>query len=273
MDSIVVGFDGSPSAAAALRWAIGEAQLHHARLTVWTVVGRPFGAAHGAAAEPAPPPGLLKDVCGIDVRGMTDGLCAEHRVVYGGPAAELVRLSAHADLLVVGTRGRSTLRGLLLGSVSRACLHHSACPVVVIRPEPQQPAPPGGAVVVGVDASEDSRRAVTIAAEEARLRGAALHAIHTVCWDRIGYGFLAPTTHDLLRWGKRLLEAELHDLGVTARALVIHGHASDVLVRHSRHASLLVLGYRGNSPVPRPHLGSTSDHCARYSHSPLMIVR
>ncbi|KAG9323636.1 hypothetical protein KVV02_000579 [Mortierella alpina] len=39
------------------------------------------------------------------------------------------------DMLVVGTRGRSSVKGFLLGSVSRYCLHHSPVPVIVVRPE------------------------------------------------------------------------------------------------------------------------------------------
>ncbi|KAI7827583.1 hypothetical protein BC939DRAFT_394739, partial [Gamsiella multidivaricata] len=39
------------------------------------------------------------------------------------------------DMLVVGTRGRSPVKGFLLGSVSRYCLHHSPVPVIVVRPE------------------------------------------------------------------------------------------------------------------------------------------
>ncbi|KAF9089069.1 hypothetical protein BGX29_012245 [Mortierella sp. GBA35] len=39
------------------------------------------------------------------------------------------------DMLVVGTRGRSSVKGFLLGSMSRYCLHHSTVPVIVVRPE------------------------------------------------------------------------------------------------------------------------------------------
>lgn len=52
------------------------------------------------------------------------------------PAAEAILAVAktrHADLIVMGTRGRSSLEGLLLGSVSQKVIHHAECPVMVVR--------------------------------------------------------------------------------------------------------------------------------------------
>ena len=53
-----------------------------------------------------------------------------------GPEAESILNIAkkcQADLIVMGTRGHGTLKGLLVGSVSRKVIHHSSCPVMVVH--------------------------------------------------------------------------------------------------------------------------------------------
>jgi nucleotide-binding universal stress UspA family protein len=50
----------------------------------------------------------------------------------GTPGWTLVESSAHAGLVVVGSRGHGAVSSLLLGSVSRHCVGHGACPVVVV---------------------------------------------------------------------------------------------------------------------------------------------
>lgn len=58
------------------------------------------------------------------------------KMVTGSPAGVLVKRSAQADLLVVGSRGLGGLKGMLLGSVGHHCAAHAHCPVVIVHPVP-----------------------------------------------------------------------------------------------------------------------------------------
>lgn len=62
------------------------------------------------------------------------GVRVERHVVHGSPARRLVELSAHASLLVVGSRGRGGFAGMVLGSTSQALIRHALCPVLIVRP-------------------------------------------------------------------------------------------------------------------------------------------
>jgi nucleotide-binding universal stress UspA family protein len=137
-EKIVVGVDGSPSAAAALRWAAGQARLSGARLSVVTSwrYPRPYGYdlpdieewRPGQAAAQAQR-NMLADTA-ADLAGVNVGT----ELVEGDPAVSLLHAARDAVLLVVGSRGHRELAGMLLGSVSEYCATHAECPVVVVRP-------------------------------------------------------------------------------------------------------------------------------------------
>ncbi|MFC0865570.1 universal stress protein [Sphaerimonospora cavernae] len=134
---VVAGVDGSPIGAAALDFAFAEAALRGARLRAvhaWTW----FEAGGGFV----PMPDDL-DVEQGETRLLNEALVGRRErhpdvevveeVVRGHPVEVLSRASDGADLLVVGSRGRGNLAGLLLGSVSQAVLQHAGCPLVVVR--------------------------------------------------------------------------------------------------------------------------------------------
>lgn len=62
-----------------------------------------------------------------------DGVEVRSRPVQGHPADALVKAAEGADPLVVGSPGTGGFRGMLLGSVSTHCVHHSSSPVLVVR--------------------------------------------------------------------------------------------------------------------------------------------
>lgn len=272
MRRIIVGFDGSPFATSAVTWAAAEARLHGAELVTLSVLDdQP---APVSVTTDQPPIDQRPDMLGHlrdAVDAAADGYPVIFRYTLGSPAAELVAASRDADLLVVGSRGRGQFKDIILGSVSRALLLHAPCPVVVLPPD--MPEQTDGRVVVGIDGSELSRRALLIGATEARLRGGELHAVHAVRWDRIGTELITPTDEQLVGWGTDFVHRELAGATVAAKPVVVPGYAGDVLVNQSRTADLLVLGSRGHNPLASLLLGSTSDYCTRHATCAVMIVR
>jgi nucleotide-binding universal stress UspA family protein len=147
MPGIVVGVDGSDHSHRALIWAMRQAAMQHAPLTVLAVRPEPVrpatGIYWGVHAYP-------EDSHNADVARKAVGQIVEQarneigetapqvtvNVVTGDPAHELISASHDADLVVVGSRGSGGL-AWLLGSVSSKVAHHAACPVVVIRDKGQ----------------------------------------------------------------------------------------------------------------------------------------
>jgi len=146
--SIAVAIDGSDHASEALGIAIDLARHYDARLTVLAIA--PITPAIVMPNEPMLPPVLPEStvpeykslveagVAKARAAGLrtVDGVCQE-----GAPVDEILAYVAKhtVDLLVVGSRGLSAARRLLLGSVSSALVHRAPCPVLVVRPAPTTP--------------------------------------------------------------------------------------------------------------------------------------
>lgn len=137
-ERIVVGVDDSEGARVALRWALAEADRRHACVEV--IHAYPFEIAwidgadieRWAAAEQRSADAALRRV--LANTPAPDGVEVTGSVAEGNPVEVLLNASRDADLLVVGSRGRGGLAGLLLGSVSQRCVERATCPVVVVPP-------------------------------------------------------------------------------------------------------------------------------------------
>lgn len=143
---VVLGVDGSEASEAAIAFAYEAASLRKATLIAvhaWSDVSIP------ASFVPAPPMydwPLIQDdeerLLAQRLAGWQEKYPDVHvrRVVTEGrPAHSLLQAAVGAQLIVVGSRGRGGLSGLLLGSTSQALVHHAPCPVVVVRPETARP--------------------------------------------------------------------------------------------------------------------------------------
>lgn len=135
---IVVGVDGSASSKVALEYAVSQAALWAAELTV--VAGVPM--AQGTGMLPWLPAVVDRGQVLADVEAAMDervaeavagtGVTPKVHALDGSGAALLTEFSTVVDLIVVGSRGRGGFAGMLLGSTSQSVLHHTGCPVMVV---------------------------------------------------------------------------------------------------------------------------------------------
>lgn len=130
-------------------------------------------------------------------------------------------------------------------------------------------------VVVGVDGSEASHRAVDWAAREARQRGATLRVVHVLPADSRALGRDRSAVRTA---AERLLDSSadrarqlLGDAAVAQELL--DGPPAEALVNESQHASLVVAGHRGHGGFATMLLGSTSVDLATHAACPVAVVR
>ena len=140
---IVVGLDDSVQAAAALRWALAEGALRQCTVEVvhsWSppMSALPFGATLSFKVDEA----AIDSAARESVDQLVDDALAEmdeqppevlRTILPGGAATTLVEVAEGADLVVVGSHGRTGLRRMAMGSVAMAVVAHAPCPVVVVR--------------------------------------------------------------------------------------------------------------------------------------------
>jgi nucleotide-binding universal stress UspA family protein len=135
---VVVGVDGSEGSRRAAEFALAAADWHEVPLVA--LYAWPLEAAWPPAlAQAGYPPPQAPDPVAEAMSGLTERfpqVPVHPEVRRHLPAHEaLVAASKDARLVVVGSRGRGGFRGLLLGSVSQALIHHARCPVAVVGPE------------------------------------------------------------------------------------------------------------------------------------------
>ena len=134
-------------------------------------------------------------------------------------------------------------------------------------------------IVVGVDGSPQSRRALRWAAQEAKLRGAHLSVIHAYTLPHLG-AEQALTTDVITRIHREaqdLIENEVDQLGELAAAIELscaaaEGAPAQLLLDAAAEADLLVVGSRGRGGFKALLLGSVSQQCAHHATCPVVIV-
>jgi nucleotide-binding universal stress UspA family protein len=193
-----------------------------------------------------------------------------------------------ADLVVMGTHGRSGFDYLVLGSVAEKTLRTSPVPVLVVPPLTSGVLPvdrvPVRSVLCAVDFSQDSVRAVGYAASLVRHAVGRLTLLHVVEPMPLGYDPKGGTGFDVEGYERGLAESGLSqlqtfapdaaELGCEVEAIVARGKAYQEILRVAteRQVDLIVLGVHGRHALDRLVFGSTAEHLVRRSTCPVLAV-
>jgi nucleotide-binding universal stress UspA family protein len=192
-----------------------------------------------------------------------------------------------ANLIVMGTHGRSGLEHLLLGSVAENILRRTACPVLTVPRSATEPTDFSRAtfrtVLCAVDFSRDSRRAVDLALSLTQTAGGRLVLVHAL--EQFASEESVLTAHFNVSEFRRSLERDtrrrLEELiALAARTpcdisiVLAHGKASREVLRvaQAHEADLIVVGIHGRNAADLALFGSTTQQLLHCSHTPVLAV-
>ncbi|TYB43935.1 universal stress protein [Actinomadura chibensis] len=278
---VLVGFDASPAAASAVRWAAAEAVLRGVPLRVCHAWNWPYPqrSQDGDALEIVRRMGTLTLDDGVRLaREAAPGLEVRPVLLRGTPSGALLDASADAALIVVGARGTGGFDKLPLGSAAVHVPAHAARPVVVVpaREGPER----AKRVVVGIDGSPASEAALRFALREARLRGA---MVRLVCawWDPgalPGPDRLPFTDPQAVKEQAKArftssvgpCLVDYPDVAIEER--FVRERAGRVLADNAQDAALLVVGDHGIGSSPATLLGAVTRTVLHELPSPVAVV-
>lgn len=295
MSEVVAGYDGSDEARVAALWAAGEAVYRGGPLTLVDVVRWPMVGAGLTPGPPLPPvePVGEEDALRASAERRLAGLVEEvqrqwpdleirTRVELGRAAEVLAAAAGQADLLVIGSSGRTALPRMLLGSTAAELVHTVERPIVVVR-HAKEPVPAdGGRVVVGVDGSSTSARAIEFAFDFADRHRCELVVVHA--WSDLPMDALEPVRAWDENWdevrgkGDRLLSEALAGYPerypeVEVRRVVAFDRPAHALLEHAEGAALLVVGSHGRGALRSVLLGSVSHALIYHAPCPVAVLR
>jgi nucleotide-binding universal stress UspA family protein len=230
------------------------------------------------------------------MRGMAGRVPADVRVDVHLQEAEYVHdavlgqlAATGADLLVLGTHGRSGFQHLFLGSVTEKVIRKASCPTLVVPPRAPDVAPDAPVrfrrILCAIDFSESSLTALTYALSLAGEAGAHLTLEHVIeIPPELRENAMAPDFDvDRIRAtaeadARRRLCELIPDQArnyCTVETTVVEGRAyRQLLARAAAEKSdLIVMGVHGRGAMDLLVFGSTTHHVIRAAASPVLIVR
>ena len=230
----------------------------------------------------------------VDLKGRAErrGIAVTTRVATGIPSEEVITVARaeDSDLIVVGTRGKTGLAHVLLGSTAERVIRGAPCPVLTVRTEPAGTKQEEGAlsrsvtlerILVPVDFSDCSLDALEYAAVVAQQSKASLMLLHVL--EPVSYGLDFTLGHSRTReqvrdtWTKRLEElASSHQHPqVQVESQLRGGLPADSILDSAQTlpCDLIVMGTHGRRGISHAFSGSVSEAVLRKARCPVLTVR
>jgi nucleotide-binding universal stress UspA family protein len=234
---------------------------------------------------------LLADTRAFIEAESAPGVAIEALLREGNTAAEIVDQATKmsADLLVIGTHGRSGFERLLLGSVAEKVLRKARCPVLTV-PRRLPDAVPSGPVLFkrilcAVDFSESSMHALKYALSLAQEADGCLTVVHVLAAEfagPVGIGEEPVSLAALQRQheadARKLLEQAVPESAAAyckADTMLLHGKPWREILRIAadRQTELIVMGVQGRGAADLMFFGSTTQHVVREATCPVLTLR
>ena len=234
---------------------------------------------------------LLTDTKGFIEAESAPGVAIDAVVREGSTAAEILdqASSMNADLVVIGTHGRSGFERLALGSIAEKVLRQARCPVMTVPPRLPDAVPAWPVlfkeILCALDFSECSMHALTYALSLAQEADGRLTLVHVLADDvggQIGMGADDGSLTVVLRQheadARRLLEQAVPESAAAyckAESVLLRGKPWKEILRIAaeRRAELIVMGVQGRGAADLMFFGSTTQHVVRQATCPVLTLR
>lgn len=272
--SVLVGIDGSQAAERAVAWAAAEAGARRLPMHLVFALGGVTPVQTGSYPMQSFYEGIDNDArehldsATTIARSIAPEIRMTTAVPNQPPVPALVRLSAYAHLVVLGSSGTGGFAQMVLGSVAANVPPRAHGPVVVVRGRQD----PQGPIVLGVDDGVSDTSAIDTAFDRASQAQCPLTAVHATAdatpdvTAQQQPGCAENPSRYLAAWSQRFPDVQCETITAPQRP-------DELLLAWSQRARLVVVGSRGRGGFRGMLLGSTSQALLKHADCPVLVAR
>jgi nucleotide-binding universal stress UspA family protein len=286
VEKILLSTDGSEYSEGAIREAMKLAKKCSSKLTVLSVIDtNPEFDALAPQLMEKKEKEARQNLDAVQAHARQEGVDCDTIVHEGEEPYKYIvdeAIKSKSTMIVMGRRGRTGLKRLMMGSVTARVIGHAPCNVLVV---PKAAQLEFKNIVVATDGSKYSAAAASEALGLAKWNGSALTVISVVPSE-----LMTPSDIDFTITQRELIaEKEMHEAeknakvvkeaaqkeGVAVKAFVLSGRPADAIIEtaQEKNADLIVLGSHGRTGVERLLMGSVAERVIVLASCPVLVVK